>query len=272
MDGLIFAGGIAYFGAVALYFSAANNDREATILKSVARVNQLKDLSQLLDAERLPLLVTISGQVASENPIKCEITGLKGVIVEERVEQLYLKKEEKCKCAIKQKKKCNDADFWTLHSEPPDSWTQHSKFISRNAKEVPWYLDDGTDRVHVAGARGATAFVYPVARSKFDASGQTLVCDTMDSRRDKKILGLKRIEWVLPVGFVLTVVGEASKDDDGSVRIQRPREGPFYVSYKTIDELIANFENFARWCIYISVGLTVIGTSLIAACVIESQG
>jgi hypothetical protein len=27
MDGLIFAGGIAYFGAVALYFSAANNDR-----------------------------------------------------------------------------------------------------------------------------------------------------------------------------------------------------------------------------------------------------
>jgi hypothetical protein len=41
--------------------------------------------AQLLDAERLPLLVTISGQVASENPIKCEITGLKGVIVEERV-------------------------------------------------------------------------------------------------------------------------------------------------------------------------------------------
>jgi hypothetical protein len=49
--------------------------------------------------------------------------------------------------------------------------------------------------VHVAGARGATAFVYPVARSKFDASGQTLVCDTMDSRRDKKVRSLGPITF-----------------------------------------------------------------------------
>jgi len=40
---------------------------------------------QLLDVERLPLLVAISGQVVSETPIECEITGLRGVIVEERV-------------------------------------------------------------------------------------------------------------------------------------------------------------------------------------------
>jgi hypothetical protein len=46
---------------------------------------------------------------------------------------------------------------------------------------------------------------------------------------------------------------QASKYDDGSVRIQRPREGPFYVSYKTIDELIANFENFARLLYFIVI-------------------
>ncbi|MCH96258.1 mitochondrial-like ubiquitin ligase activator of NFKB 1-like, partial [Trifolium medium] len=68
--------------------------------------------------------------------------------------------------------------------------------------------DDGTDHVHVAGARGATGFVYPIVSSKFDESGQTLVCGTLDSLRDKKILGLKRIERVLPVGTSLTVVGQ----------------------------------------------------------------
>ncbi|GAU30719.1 hypothetical protein TSUD_39430 [Trifolium subterraneum] len=220
MEDLIIFGGFAFFGGSVLHIIARNHEREARILKSVTRVNRLNDLAQLLDAERLPLVVTISGKVASENPINCEITGLKSVIVEERVNKLYLKKkeEEKCKCAIKQKEKCkratkpqktcNDADYWTLHSEPSDSWTLHSKSISCNTKEVPWYLDDGTDHVHVVGARGATDFGYTAVRSKFDESGQTLVCGTLDSLRDKKILGLKRTERVLPVGAFLTVVGE----------------------------------------------------------------
>ena len=41
--------------------------------------------AQLLDAEILPLIVTISGRVSSETPINCEFSGLRGVIVEETV-------------------------------------------------------------------------------------------------------------------------------------------------------------------------------------------
>ena len=41
--------------------------------------------AQLLDAEVLPLVVTISGRVSSETPINCEFSGLRGVIVEETV-------------------------------------------------------------------------------------------------------------------------------------------------------------------------------------------
>jgi len=40
---------------------------------------------QLLDGERLSLVVAISGCVVSETPIKCELTGLRGVVVEETV-------------------------------------------------------------------------------------------------------------------------------------------------------------------------------------------
>lgn len=39
---------------------------------------------------------------------------------------------------------------------------------------------------------------------------------------------------------------QAIKDDIGTVRIQRPLKGPFYVSHKTIDQLIANLGKWAR--------------------------
>ena len=55
------------------------------LLRVVIMLGILHFSEQLLDVERLPLLVAISGQVVSETPIECEITGLRGVIVEERV-------------------------------------------------------------------------------------------------------------------------------------------------------------------------------------------
>jgi len=39
---------------------------------------------------------------------------------------------------------------------------------------------------------------------------------------------------------------QAAKDDVGAFRIQRPHKGPFYVSPKTIDQLIANLGKWAR--------------------------
>lgn len=43
--------------------------------------------AQLLDAEILPLVVAISGRVSSETPVNCEFSGLRGVIVEETVDE-----------------------------------------------------------------------------------------------------------------------------------------------------------------------------------------
>lgn len=58
--------------------------------------------------------------------------------------------------------------------------------------------------------------------------------------------------------IILKLYDQASKDDDGTVRIQRPLKGPFYVSGKTIDENIANFVDYAR-LLYFIVGFVSFG-------------
>ncbi|KAF8394472.1 hypothetical protein HHK36_020680 [Tetracentron sinense] len=229
-------------GAAALYLLGRSSGRDAEVLNSVTRVNQLKDLAQLLDAscKTLPLIVTISGRVGSETPINCEYSGLRGVIVEETAEQHFLKH--------------NDAG----------SWIQDSALMLSMSKEVPWYLDDGTGRAYVVGARGAIGLVLTVASEVFEDSGRALVRGTLDYLQGLKMLGVKRIEKVLPTGTSLTVVGEVVKDDIGAIRIQRPHRGPFYVSPKSIDQLIANLGKWARWYKYASMGFTVFGVYLIA--------
>uniref|UniRef100_A0A1D1XC26 RING-type E3 ubiquitin transferase n=1 Tax=Anthurium amnicola TaxID=1678845 RepID=A0A1D1XC26_9ARAE len=228
--------------AAALYLLGRSSGRDADSLRSVVRVDQLRDLAQLLGTacRVLPLVVTISGRVGSETPIKCERSGLRGVIVEETAEQHFLKH--------------NDAG----------SWIQDSALMLSMSKEVPWYLDDGTGRVFVVGSRAATGLVLTVVSETFEESGRSLVRGTLDYLQGLKMLGVKRVERVLPMGTSLTVVGEAVKDDLGTIRIQQPHKGPFYVSPKNIDQLIANLGKWARWYQYASLGFTVFGVYLLA--------
>ncbi|XP_070003777.1 E3 ubiquitin-protein ligase SP1 isoform X1 [Nicotiana sylvestris] len=227
--------------AAALYLLGRSSGRDAEVLKSVTRVNQLKDLAQLLDtaSKVLPLVVTVSGRVGSDTPINCELSGLRGVIVEETAEQHFLKH--------------NDAG----------SWIQDSALMLSMCKEVPWYLDDGTGRAFVIGGRGASGLVLTIGSEVFEEAGRSFVRGTLDYLQGLKMLGVKRIERVLPVGTSLTVVGEAVTDDIGTIRIQRPHKGPFYVSDKTIDQLIANLGKWSRWYKYASMGFTVFGVYLL---------
>ncbi|ONM25666.1 E3 ubiquitin-protein ligase SP1 [Zea mays] len=112
------------------------------------------------------------------------------------------------------------------------SWIQDSAVMLSVSKEVPWYL----------------------------------------------MLGVKRTERVLPTGISLTVVGEvlflsfiglccvalAIKDDVGTIRIQRPHKGPFYVSPKSIDQLIMNLGKWAKLYRLASMGFATFGAFLLA--------
>ncbi|MCO5564129.1 hypothetical protein L7F22_017785 [Adiantum nelumboides] len=265
-------GGLTFcLSGAALYCLSRNTGRDAADLKSIKRVNQLRDLATLLESacKALPFVVTVAGRVGADAPISCEHSSLRGVILEEIAEQHFLK-----------------------HNES-GSWIQDSALMLAMSKEVPWYLEDGTGRVFVIGARGAHGLELPIASEVFEESGRSLVRGTtickglrcitrafcalhFRAKSDPKIwnlcffdvcqmLGVKRVERVLPVGTTLTVVGEAVRDDLGTLRIQKPHKGPFYVSRKSIDELIINLGKWSRWYKYMSLGFTVFGLYLMTS-------
>uniref|UniRef100_A0A0E0LP48 RING-type E3 ubiquitin transferase n=1 Tax=Oryza punctata TaxID=4537 RepID=A0A0E0LP48_ORYPU len=219
--------------AAALYLLGRSSGRDAEVLRSVARAGSTKDLAAILDtaSKVLPLVVAVSGRVGSDTPLICQQSGMRGVIVEETAEQHFLKH--------------NDAG----------SWIQDSAVM---------LSDDGTGRVFVVGARGAAGLVLTVASEVFEESGRTLVRGTLDYLQGLKMLGVKRTERVLPTGTSLTVVGEAIKDDVGTIRIQRPHKGPFYVSPKSIDQLIMNLGKWAKLYQLASMGFAAFGVFLLA--------
>ncbi|CAD6222801.1 unnamed protein product [Miscanthus lutarioriparius] len=109
-----------------------------------------------------------------------------------------------------------------------------------------------------------SGLILTVASEVFEESGRTLVRGTLDYLQGLKMLGVKRTERVLPTGTSLTVVGEAIKDDVGTIRIQRPHKGPFYVSPKSIDQLILNLGKWAKLYRLASMGFATFGVFLLA--------
>ncbi|GJP45261.1 hypothetical protein CLOM_g4672 [Closterium sp. NIES-68] len=187
----------------------------------------------------------LSSRSGNDQPITCENSSLRGVIVEQTAEQFFLKH--------------NDAG----------AWVQDSAFLIRNMKSVPWYIEDGTGRANVVGARSAAGLELTVGTEVFDDSGKSVVRSTVDYLQGIKVLGVKRVEKVLPVGTSLTVVGEAVRDDRGSITLQRPHQGgPFFVSPRSLDALIASLGTFSQWCRWLYLGCTAVGAVLIVGRVV----
>ncbi|XP_076919519.1 E3 ubiquitin-protein ligase SP1-like [Bidens hawaiensis] len=233
MAGLV--GGISCcLGAAALYLLGRNNEKAVEALESITRVERLRDLANKV----LPSVVAISGKVGSDTPINCKYRDLQGVIVQEEVKQLILEKNEE------------------------RSWDKNYTGVLSTRKTVPWYLDDGIARVKVVGASGVAGLLLDVGSSVYEDSGRS-----HDS--GLQILGVKRVEFVLPIGTRLTVVCEAFRDETGDVWIQTPAKGPFYIAHETIDKLIADQGEQTMWLKYASMGLATFGFCLIAFQVIN---
>lgn len=116
----------------------------------------------------------------------------------------------------------SQAEQHFLKHSDAGSWIQDSALILSMSKEVPWYLvrnilmqsfsalgfvnigkscvgcyntlvnvcicqDDGTSRIHVVGARGASGFELNVASEVFEESGRSLVRGTLDYLQGLKV-------------------------------------------------------------------------------------
>ncbi|CAH8337583.1 unnamed protein product [Eruca vesicaria subsp. sativa] len=274
------------FAALLYLLSRRIGGGDVFFLDSVTKVDHLKDLSQLLGKDSKvspPLIIAVSGSVASATPFKCERSDLLAVILEETEETEFLKRN------------------WKF------SWVQDTASIRLPVtKQVPWYLEDGTGRVNVSGAENALGFALTVGSEVFEKSepSSSLVPGTLAYLQGFKMLGVRRFEYVLPIGTWLTVVGEvclllvflyacllrphffvtvffsvynpnkAVKDDgSGNVRIQKPEQGPFYISPKPLDQLIPTLGNGSRIVKHASMGasfsLSVCGVIIILKPVIQ---
>ncbi|KAL6649962.1 hypothetical protein ACP70R_014186 [Stipagrostis hirtigluma subsp. patula] len=212
-------------------------------------------------------LVTISGRVGSDTPIIGQQIGLQAAIVEQHVTQHFLKKQQKRKGGAeylvvkKTKEKCGDEHLLIKKQEEDDeeNWIRCSEQLSSTRKEVPWYLDDGTGRLDVVGARTAHGFALSLGSEIFEKQPQSCGCQC-----SVKILGQMRTEQVLQIRSKLTVVGEACKDSSGKILIQRPRNGgPFHVSSKSVDEIISDLGLEGRICQFGAVALAASGVFLL---------
>ncbi|KAG2260887.1 hypothetical protein Bca52824_080181 [Brassica carinata] len=232
--------------------SSSSNVLDVYFLDTVSQVDHLEDLPELLEKQS-PLMVAVTGSVASATPIKCERSDILAVILEETEETQFLKRN------------------WKF------SWVQDTATIRLPiTNEVPWYLEDGTGRVNVSGAESALGFALTVGSEvsvKPDQPSSLVYGTTLHYLQGLKILGVRRFEYILPIGTWLTVVGEAVKDGSGNVRIQKPDQGPFYISPKPLDQLIPSLGKWSRIFKYASMvaslGLTVCGVIITSKPVIE---
>ncbi|KAI3460854.1 hypothetical protein Pfo_017517 [Paulownia fortunei] len=223
--------------AAILYVVGIICDREAEGLTPVTRVNKLKGFGKVL-----PLVVAVSGWVGSDTPIKCEYSGLWGVIVKKTEMHHFLKR--------------NDKGKWGK-----DETSMPSDYMLMGLL-LP-YQDDGTGRVRVVGACYATGLPLTLGGRVFEESGQSPDREKLEEQ-GLKMLQVEKIENILRIDRSLTVVAEAIKELTGTILIQPPYRVPFYVSGDTVDELIATLALHSSCCKYASMGLTVVGVCFLA--------
>lgn len=229
------------FGGAALYLLSRSTGRDAATLGSVRRVSRLRELASILaqgDGEE-PVVVGVHGRVGSNSPLTGPRSNMRCVVLEETAEQYFMRQSDS------------------------GAWVQESLVTLQSSREAPWHLEDATGKVSIVGARSGAGLELSVASQVFEPNGRSLVRGTLDYLQGFKVLGTKRVERVLPVGAALTAVGEAVADGKGGISIQRPAKGPFFVTHRSLDQLIAALGAWSRLYRWLSVGCTAYGVYLL---------
>jgi len=240
---LISKGGIISCSAGVLFYLAARaTGGDAKRLRDARRVHQLSDLTEVLEV--LPIIVAIRGIVGSREALVAENSLETGVILENVVEQHYLRRAD------------------------GSEWVRDAAVVSQTCREVPWYLEDGSGTsVWVEGARSGDGLHLHTVSDTFDQDAfKGMVRVSIDYLRGVKDLGMRCTERMLPVKTPLTVVGEVSANPSGVLTIARPTRGkPFYVTSLSLDELLASLGAVSRTCKVLSIGCTLLGVYLFAS-------
>lgn len=274
MNGLIIFGLILSAIGVALFVMSGRAGKRA-VLMTGTETKRIGEVSSLVDEIRAELpggdgsgfseFAELKGEVACPSPIVGELSRQPGAIVETSVQRV-----------IETRRETRDSD-----GDVTVSWVKSHETLSSNRKESPWFLDDGTGQLRVS-VQGAKLELEKVV-DKFEPPGAvepgagqmtigygglsfSLGGALSSHTADRRTVGYKFEERLLPVGRRLYAMGEIADTSDGLV-LRKPsdEDRPYLLSLKSEDELVASSLSSARW---MGIGAAALGVGGIALVVI----
>eukprot|EP01026_Neomeris_dumetosa_P055541 TRINITY_DN5055_c0_g1_i1.p1 TRINITY_DN5055_c0_g1~~TRINITY_DN5055_c0_g1_i1.p1 ORF type:complete len:346 (-),score=29.68 TRINITY_DN5055_c0_g1_i1:245-1282(-) len=201
----------------------------------------------------LPQLVAVRGRAYSDEPLKSQLSDKKAVIT--RLTQV--------RSSWKQ-------DLTT------GSWKREQNNLKKVVDEALWCLEDGSSvRLPVFGAQEANGLMYEAAGEVFDQKDDRgTVRKLMDVVMGIRVDGIRTTESIVPVGSLLTAVGEIVGVVEGSIRwpngvvkfdsnkvlvLQTPRTGNMFITTKSLQQLCEGMGTTSKICRMIAVGCGMVG-------------
>ncbi|CAN6902268.1 unnamed protein product [Brassica oleracea] len=233
-------------GATACYLWGRRIKGKADSFNSITRVADIKCLDDLLKEKATNLLVVLSGKVASATPFNCkhENDSSSGDVFEAKFEMGYETKK--------------DDDGGLINKS-------HNFLLQ--IKETPWYLEDGTGLVKVVRAELADGYVDTL-KPQFDMSSMSEIFQRFENPQE----GSKVIcRGALDTATSLTIIGEAARDESGTLSIQKPKEQSFMIfsGEGSFDKMVGNFKSNSEFYFFYS---KIFGTIAVAIAVVKGVG
>jgi len=127
-------------------------------------------------------------------------------------------------------------------------------YLDADVKSVPWHLRDAAGGIALLDAslgdpplrRLPKSFTHVQDAGQLEVSVNRHSINVNDSRDRERSFGIERVASVLTAGTLLTVVGRATVDASGAVRISAGA-GPFAVSTDTLAGVVDSFRSAGSW-------------------------
>ena len=160
-------------------------------------------------------------------------------------------------------------------------WLSDASPLRETVRETPWALVDskGPFQVQLPIEDGykARGDYYQVSGDQFIPAPEGIVDVVVGQLVGHKVLGVRRIEYFLPVETTLTAVGElvevrdipgghfkgAFRENGKTLVLRQPKNGPFLLSRRQLPDLISAAEATSAFCSKLASGMLTVGAGLL---------
>jgi hypothetical protein len=235
------------------WFFSGRSATKAVQMKATD-TSKIADLKTLVDEIRGDLggsdtgfaqYAELKGKAVSDDPVVGELSGKPAAICDTRIER-----QIETQTQVK-----DQQGNWTTR------WEKSTDTLSSNRRTAVFHLDDGTARLRVDPTGADLELETVVDRfeppSAVESAGMGQIAVRLGSfslsvgsgfGNDRRTLGYRFVERILPLARDLYVLGEVTDTPDGLLLRKPSGSGkPFVLSTKSEAELTRTAESSARW-------------------------